>query len=469
MRLRPQHVRTRLTLWYVALLAAVLFLSWGVVGLLLFVQLRGQVDHYAIQDVETVEGLLFLDQNGQVALHEDYHNHPESKQVLEWLLEVRSPDGAVLYRNERLGDRALGGDPFPGEGVGGYSVRSARLRDGTRVRLVSRRHSIDGHPLIIRLAYSEEGIWARIQELGEAAAVGFPFVLAIAGLVGYWFARRALAPVEQMARQAEQIGPTQLEQRLPVGAADDELAHLARVFNELLSRLEQSFEQLRRFTSDASHELRTPLTLIRSVGEVGLQRGASAEEYREIIGSMLEEVNRLTTLVENLLLIARADAGQIALRRSVFGAMELAREAAGLLEVLIEDKRQQIRFEGDETVSLEGDRLFLRQAMLNILHNAVKYSPPGGTIVMRVEREGSSGKVRFEIADSGPGIGPEHASKIFDRFYRIANGDGGSHGTGLGLSIARWAVQSSGGEIQVSSAGTGSVFRILLPAATHPL
>jgi heavy metal sensor kinase len=463
--LRPKHVRTRLTLWYVALLGAVLLVSWGLVGGLLFVQLRGQVDHYAIQDIETVEGLLFLNQNGQVALHEDYHNHPESKQVVEWLLEVRSPEGTVLYRNERLGNRGLGGAPFPGEGVGGYSVRSARLSDGERVRLVSRRHSLDGHPLIIRLAYSQEGIWTRIRELGTAAAVGLPFALAIAGLIGYWLARRALAPVELMAQQAEQIGPTQLEQRLPVGSADDELAHLARVFNDLLSRLEQSFEQLRRFTSDASHELRTPLTLIRSVGEVGLQRSASVEEYREIIGSMLEEVNRLTTLVENLLLIARADAGQIALRRSVFGAMHLAREAAGLLEVLIEDKRQQIRFEGDETVSLEGDRLFLRQAMLNILHNAVKYSPPGGIIVMRVERENSSGKVRIEIADSGPGIGPEHASRIFDRFYRAGNGDGGSNGSGLGLSIARWAVQANGGEIQVNSAGAGCVFRILLPAA----
>lgn len=462
-----RHVRTRLTLWYVALLGAVLLVSWGVVGALLFVQLRGQIDHDAVEDIETVEGLLFYDNAGHLSLHEDYHNHPESKKVLDWLLEVRSPDGAVLYRNERLGKRSLGGDPFRGEGVGGYSVRSARLSDGTEVRLASRQHSLDGHTLILRLAYSEAGIWTRMKELAGAAAIGLPFALAIAGFVGYWLARRALAPVEQMAQQAERITAGQLQKRLPVGTADDELAHLARVFNDLLHRLEQSFEQLRRFTSDASHELRTPLALIRSVGEVGLQKTASAEEYRETIGSMLEEVNRLTALVENLLLIARADAGQLALQHSVFGAMAVAREAAGLIDVLIEDKKQRLIFEGDETATVEGDRVFLRQAILNIIHNAVKFSPAGGAITVRVERKYAPERVSLEIADTGPGIAPEDAARVFDRFYRSSySAQNSANGVGLGLSIARWAVEANGGEIQVRSLGAGCVFRILLPKAT---
>jgi heavy metal sensor kinase len=466
---RPKHVRTRLTLWYVTLLATVLLLSWGLVGLFLFFQLRSQVDHYAVQDIETVEGLLFYDASGQVKLREDYHNHAESKQVLEWLLEVRSPDGDILYRNERLGNRPLGGIPFSGEGVGGYSVRSARLTDGTRVRMVSRRHLLDGHPLVIRLAYSEEPIFARVEELAAASSFALPIVLAIAGLVGYWLARRALEPVERMAQQAGKIMPGRLHERLPVGKVDDELGHLARVFNDLLFRLEQSFEQLRRFTSDASHELRTPLTSIRSVGEVGLQKGGTVEEYRDTIGSMLEEVNRLTSLVENLLTIARADAGQIPLRPSEFRAMDLAREACGLLEILIEDKRQQVRFEGDDRISLEADRLLLRQALVNIIHNAVKYSPAGGTIFVRVVREMDDG-VRFEIADGGPGIPPEHAAKIFDRFYRVDKSrSSNASGAGLGLSIAQWSVQVNDGEIQLKSApGGGCTFQIRLPAAKHP-
>lgn len=462
-----RHVRTKLTLWYVALLAAVLLLSWVIVGAFLFVQLRGQIDHDAIESIETVEGLLFYTNAGRLSLHEDYHNHPESKQVLDWLLEVRSPQGAVLYRNERLGERSLGGAPFLGEGVGGYSVRSARLNDGTKVRLVSRQHSLDGHTLVLRLAYLETGLWTRMEELAGAAAVGLPFTLAIAGLVGYWLARRALAPVEQMTQQAERITPGDLQQRLPVGPADDELAHLARVFNDLLNRLEQSFEQLRRFTSDASHELRTPLTLIRSVGEVGLQKGSTIEDFRETIGSMLEEVNRLTGLVENLMLVARADAGQIRLRRSAFGAMALAREAAAVIEVLVEEKRQQLIFEGDESATVEGDRVFLRQAILNIIHNAVKHSPAGGAVIIRVKHQGAPARVGVEIQDSGPGIAPEDAPRIFDRFYRAKGHQDGSNGVGLGLSIARWAVEANGGEIHVSSSSAGSVFRILLPEFKH--
>jgi len=462
---RPKHVRTRLTLWYVALVATVLVLSWSLVGLFLFLQLRGQVDHYAVQDIETVEGLLSFNAAGHLELKEDYHNHAESKQVLEWLLEVRSPAGDVLYRNERLGDRSLGGAPFSGEGVGGYSVRSAHLADGTRLRMASRSHSLDGHVLIIRLAYSEEAVWSRVKELAVASALALPIVLAIAAFVGYWLARRALEPVERMTRQAAQITPGQLHERLPAGAVDDELGHLARVFNDLLSRLEQSFEQLRRFTSDASHELRTPLTLLRSVGEVGLQKSGTIEEYRDIIGSMLEEVNHLTSLVENLLTIARADAGQIPLRRSQFGAMELAREAGGLLDVLIEDKGQTMQFEGDEGVSLAGDRLLLRQVLVNIIHNAVKYMPAGGTISVRVVRE-TADRVRLDISDTGPGIPPEHAARIFDRFYRVDQTRAGNgSGAGLGLSIAQWAVRMHGGEIQLKSSAAGCLFQIRLPAA----
>lgn len=462
--LRPKHVRTRLTLWYVALIATVLVLSWSVVGLFLFLQLRNQVDHYAIQDIETVEGLLFFDPAGRLELREDYHNHVESKQVLEWLLEVRSPEGDILYRNDRLGTQSLGGAPFSGEGVGGYSVRATRLADGTRVRLASRRHSLDGRSFVIRLGYSEEAVWARVEELAEASAFALPFVLAIAGFVGYWLARRALAPVEVMTQQAERIMPGHLHERLPTGAVNDELGHLARVFNDLLSRLEQSFEQLRRFTSDASHELRTPLALMRSVGEVGLQKSGTIEEYRDIIGSMLEEVNRLTALVENLLTIARADAGQISLRRSVFVAMDLAREACELLDVLIEDKRQQVRFEGDGEASLEGDRLLLRQALLNIIHNAVKYTPTGGTILVRVGRS-KGDQVRLEVVDTGPGIPPEHAARIFDRFYRVDHArTGNGSGVGLGLSIAQWAVQMHDGEIRLVSSDAGCMFQILLPA-----
>src|SRR5580693_3217432 len=370
----PKHIRTRLTVWYILVLAALLvFYSVGT-SVLLVGRLKQQLSVRAIEDLETIEGLLYFGADGNLRLRDDYHNHPESKLVQERLLEILSPDGAVLFRNDRLGNRALGGRLFDGEGVGGYSERDAQLSDGTRVRLVSRRHTLYGHAVLIRLAYSEEPIWQYLEGMILVFSLALPVALALAGFAGYKLARRALAPVEDMARQAERITSERLHERLPTQNDDDELGHLARVFNTTLARLEQSFEQLRRFTSDASHELRTPLAAIRSVGEVGLQKDGSREEYRDIIGSMLEEGNRLTRLVDSLLTISRADAGAIPFNPSVFSVLELAREAAALLEVLMEEKSLTLTLTGDESVAVNGDRLFLRQSLVNIIHNAVKYS-----------------------------------------------------------------------------------------------
>lgn len=466
MWLRPRHLRTRLTLWYVSVLAALLILAWAGTCALLFWQLRSQLDHFAVQEIETVEGLFFFTPDGQLRLREDYHNHPESKDVIERFLEVRSPDGLVLFRNNRLGNRALGGMSFEGEGIRGYSERSARLSDGTRVRVVSRVHTLDGHPLLIRLAHTEEPLYSRLKDLLLASLVVLPLVLIVAWAAGYGLARRALSPIEQMAQRAHEITPDKLHARLPHDTRDDELGQLARVFNDTLARLEQAFEQLRRFTSDASHELRTPLAMIRSVGEVGLQKDGSRAEYRDIIGSMLEEVNRLTSLIDNLLTISRADSGHIQLHRTAVSMMALAREAAGLFEILVEEKSQHLTLEGDENAQVEGDCIFLRQALVNIIHNAVKYSPVGETISVRV-RNGDARQVVVEIEDKGPGIPLEDQGRVFDRFYRVDKARWReSGGAGLGLSIAKWAVEAHGGSIELNSEpNLGSTFRIVLPSA----
>jgi heavy metal sensor kinase len=462
-RLRPTHLRARLTLWFVSTLAGLLILAWGATFAILFWQLRSQLDHFAIQEIETVEGLMFFTPQGELQMHEDYHNHPESKDVIDRFLEILSPDGAVLYRNERLGNRVLGGAPFAGEGVGGYSVRSERLADGTRVRLVSRTHSLDGRRILIRLGHTEEPLWSRLDEMMIASVFALPLVLALAGFAGYGLVRRALGPIEQMARRAQEITPQRLHERLPNDNTGDELGQLARVFNETLARLEQAFEQLRRFTADASHELRTPLAAIRSVGEVGLQKDGSRAEYRDIIGSMLEEVNRLTSLVDNLLTISRADAGSLQLELVDVPVMQLVREAAALFEVLVEEKALNLIVAGDESATVQGDRLFLRQALVNLLHNAVKYSPLGGTISVRVKS--SLNEVAVDIEDNGPGIPLEDRQKIFDRFYRVDRARWReSGGAGLGLSITKWVVEAHGGKIGLESEWTeGCLFRVNLP------
>jgi heavy metal sensor kinase len=469
----PKQVRARLTLWHVGMLAGVLAVYLGGVSLLLFWQAGNILKRIAAEDLETLKGLLFVADDGQVGVREDYHHHTDWKQVQERLLEILGPDGSILYRNERLGDRRLGGPPFAGEGENGYSGRTASMSDGTPVILISRKYDLQGRTILIRVGYSQDLIWNQLKQTLLVLLFASPLVLAGSAWAGYTIIGRTLDPVSKMARRAEQINSERLNERLPVENPQDELGHLARVFNAMLSRIEQSFEQLQRFTSDASHELRTPLAAIRSTGEVRLQEGATPEEYRDTIGSMLEEVNRLTNIVESLLTLSRADAGQIRIQVSVFPLVPLVREAAALLEVLIEDKHLEFALAGDESLGVLGDRLHVRQAIVNILHNAVKFTPSDGSISARVECCGDS-RVELSVTDTGPGISAEHLLKVFERFYRIDESRTGRHmdnemGAGLGLSIAQWAVQANNGEIGVRSAqGAGATFWIRLPAVGCP-
>lgn len=465
MNISRRHIRTRVAFWFTLVLAIVLLLYTAASCALLLRDLRLQLVRHAIQDVETVEGLLYFSADGRLLLREDYHNHPESKRVLERLLEVRSPEGQLLFRNDLLKGRSLGEEILPHEGEGGYSERGFALADNSRVQLVSRRHTVDGRPTIIRVAYSEAPLWAQFRSDLAALMLPIPLVLLAAGAGGYFLAARALRPIQQLARKAEEIRSDRLHERLPVRDSDGELADLARVFNAMLLRLEQSFEQLRRFTSDASHELRTPLAAMRSVGEVGLGKQLSAEAYRDVIGSMLEEANRLTQLVDSLLTIARADAGQIQLSRTEFSASDLARECGLLLEVLLEEKKQQLMLETSGNPTVSGDRILLRQALLNIVHNATKYTPPGGSIFIRV-CEHTPDEVVIEVEDTGPGVPKQELTNLFDRFYRVEHGRSrDSGGVGLGLAIARWTVETHGGTITAENAEkSGCLFRIVLPA-----
>jgi heavy metal sensor kinase len=470
---RPRNVRTRLTLWYVTIFGGGVLLYICGAAILQLWQLTNQLYHGEIQDVETAEGLLYFKPDDTVGMHEEYHNHPESLLLLDRMMEVLSLDGSVLYRNDRLGNRDLGGKPFPGEGVTGYNERTLRLTDGTRVLRISHVHSIDGRPLLIRLAYSTAQLQSRMTEFIAVLVLALPVALAIAGIAGYYVTSRALAPLAELTRRTDKITATRLQDRLPVENPDDELGHIARVLNGLLARLENSFEQLRRFTSDASHELRTPLAALRSVGEVGLQGEYSTSEYREIIGSMLEEVTRLTRMVESLLTMSRAEAGEIKLQTSVFSVLDLVREGIALVGVLAEEKNQRIQIQGTEDFMVKADRLFLRQAIVNVLHNAVKYSPPDSTIEIRLLKPLEPGEERWallEVSDEGPGIREQDRAKIFDRFYRVDEGRSRDEGgAGLGLAIAKWAVQANGGDIEVKPGIVrGSTFSIKMPFVGHP-
>jgi heavy metal sensor kinase len=460
-----RRIGVRVAIWHAGMLVGFMVLFLAGTAAVLFWQMRAQLQHYAIQDVETVEGLMSFSKERGLLVREDYHNHPESSRVLERFLEIRGLDGAVLFKNARLGAMTLGGNPNATEGVGGYSVRSGRLPNGAPITMVSRRHTVDGQPTLIRLAYSEEGIRHGAAELLAASAVLLPVMVAAAILLSLRMSRAVLQPIADITRQAQEITSSNLKQRLPVHGSGDEIDQLAAVFNATLSRLDASFAELQRFSGDASHELRTPLAVVRTMGEVGLQRDASATEYRELISRMLEELSRLSQLLEQLLLVSQADAGMVELHCSPVPIGRLVRSIVALLEPLAEEKAQQIYLRIENEVDLQLDEMFIRQAIINVLHNAIKFAPPQSEITVDV-RDGGGRDLAISVRDNGPGIAAEDVGRVFDRFYRCDNGRSRGGGFGLGLAISQWAVRAHGGDILVeSTVGRGSTFRIVLPAA----
>jgi heavy metal sensor kinase len=465
---RPHSVRVRLTLWYAGALTVVLIFYAGGVFVFLRHSLFTELDGRLHEDFEVAEQMLERTVDGGIRWRASDHHEEEDIGEDSWL-EVWSPEGKLLYRRESVerGSREFLFSVAP-SGQRGY--QSIALPNDLHVRALSGSYAIDGLPVVLRVARSEARLRHELGEMLLILGLGLPVAVGIAGFGGYGLARRALTPMGQMADQARTITAERLGERLPVVNPDDELGHLAAIFNETFTRLEQSFEQLRRFTADASHELRTPLTAIRSVGEVGLREHRDENAYREIIGSMLEEADRLGRLVDSLLTLSRADAGHVKLTPERVDLAELAREVANHLGVLAEEKRQSISMEAAGPVYAMVDRLVLRQAVINLVDNAIKYSPEGGRVRIFV-RDQPHGPI-LEVIDTGPGIRVEHQKRIFDRFYRVDKARSRElGGTGLGLSIARWAAEAHGGRIELESEeGKGSTFRIVLPRTrTHEM
>ena len=451
---RSHSVRVQLTLWYVAAMTLVLAVYAAAIlayvsrsaSQLLTQQLRSDFQWATVMVEQTPEGGITW--NGEEAIEE----HP-------WL-QVWGADGKLLFRNGvALGQPDVGLDlpSLPDD-----AVVSVPTSDGVPLRVLSRRGEIAGSPVVIQVGRSEQTMREQIQTVALILLLGLPVAVVTAGLGGYMLARRALAPIERMTERAETITAERLSDRLPVSNPDNEMGRLATVFNATLARLEESFEQMRRFTADVSHELRTPLTAIRSVGEVGLRGRRDEAGYRTIIGSMLEEVDRLAGLVDRLLTLSRAETGVTTRSIEPVALKELAESVVADLAVLAEEKSQQVVIEAHGSPRGLGDRLMVRQALINLVDNAIKFAPAGTAIVIRVVE--SVGDATVDVIDHGPGIPTAAREHIFDRFFRASSAPSDVAGTGLGLSIAKSAVETSGGALTLEQSDEhGSTFRIRLP------
>jgi heavy metal sensor kinase len=320
-------------------------------------------------------------------------------------------------------------------------------------------------PIVVRKETDE-----LIYDLTSAYAAALAVAVLVAALGVWWFTRKALQPLQEVASAAEQIDAKALSRRLPEPRTKDEVGRLVQILNRSFDRLERSFEQATRFSSDASHELKTPLTIMRGEIESALKEEVDNPRIQSLLDSLLAETQCLCDIVEKLLLLSRADAGTLNLTKEILDFSAICHELVEDAEILARPKRITIEFEISPDVEVMGDESYLRRVLLNLLDNAIKYNFRGGSLSISLTRSGGLAVLR--IANLGPGIPKEHEARVFERFYRAdPSRSSDTSGSGLGLSICREIVAAHGGQMWLDQPGSGwtAFFVTLQLMEGHPL
>lgn len=477
-----RSLRAQLSLWHAGLLAVTLVSLAGLTYIMLRQMLHSRADaaleDYAETTAKTIAATLYQSTVGRRQLPKFLSNDLQSWGRYIQVIDARG--------NVREVSDALRSHPLPVSttalvrGMKGLSTFETVTNLGEHpVRIVTVPVQMGSKvPYLVQAGASLEGVDATLQRASAILLVLTPSVLLVGMLGGWLLVGRSLKPVDEMTRAALEIESSSLDRRIVPPRTDDEIGRLAAAFNEMIARLDRSFRQIQQFTADASHELKTPLTTMRGEAEVALMSDLTPEEYRKVLRSIIEEVERMSAIVENLLLLARADANAVQLKREPVAFHEVVMTVYEQMEAIARRKGVLLEIEEMDETIVEGDPLWLQQIVTNLLNNAIKYTPEGGRVSVKIKGSGlrvegldhpsplhSQPFVSLIVADTGVGIPPEHLPHIFDRFYRVDAGrsrDAG--GSGLGLNIVKWAVEAHGGTIEVESAvGKGTTFTVRLP------
>ena len=461
-------VRTRLTLWYTGVLALVLILfSAGIYYLL-----AGKLNRRLDAEVQTTnEGI------ARLLAYELAEGETEAQSVQSALTEHYFPNQAAAIFNDQ--GRLLAEKPLPNnhraELPASFSPSTATIQiltiqqdangedDGVRLGIQRLTIPQESKSYVIVVSQPLDLLSEELEILGNILLAAIPIALALASLGGWFLAKKSLTPVVIMSESVRRIGAENLDLRLPIANPRDELGRLAATFNELLERLQSSFAQQRQFMADASHELRTPLSVMRTAAEVTLEQSQRDEsEYREALTMIDRQTDRLTRIVEDMFTLARADAGKRELSKHDFYLDELLAETASAAAVLAKRKGVIVECTSGKETLYRGDEDLLRQMILNLLDNAIKFTSAGGRVHLQLSQNNS--KHLITISDTGPGIPAEAQPYIFERFYRADHARSRSDqvngsGAGLGLSIARWIAEAHDGSLTLQQSDhTGSVF-----------
>ncbi len=465
-------LRVKLTLYYLAILSAILLFFAIVISAYLSRSLLGTIDESLLYHVRRIERNFTLGAAGNESAPGD-ENNGQTLELRTHFLQIiddrwRVIDEDYSSPNYRL---EIDRDELSRLQVGAPEYRTIKLPNGEQLRVVTLRakESEGGRTYFIRLGHSLKVFQTARRRTIILLSIAIPLALLLGTRGGLVLANQALRPVDRMTRAAEHIAAGDLTERVPEPAQMDEMGRLAATFNDMIARLQAAFERQKQFTSDASHELRTPLAVMRGDIEITLRRERSNEEYKRTLTSNLEEIMRLSRLVEDLLTLARGDTGRVELRCEPVDLNDLCRRMAEYIAPLADQRQQTLIYEpppGAETapVIVSADVLRIKQLLLNLLDNAIKYTEPRGKITLGLKTEEKVATII--VADTGRGIPPEDLPYIFERFFRRSakTADRSAAGFGLGLSIVKWIVDSHGGRIDAKSqVGKGTEFTVRLP------
>ena len=459
---RAIPIRVRLTLWYVALLAVILAAFGAGVYLTLSRSLNSSLDDSIRVQAEALMDAVRYD-GVRPTLSAGPSTNPGGEERF-----TRVFDATMEPTFDNTGP--LGAVPVDRESLAGSLVGETTMRnvvtglDEERMRAVTAPIVVDGDVVgVLEVGQSTDHVTDPLGTLLTIMGVAYPVTLALAVVGGMFLARRALAPVDRVTGLARRISADDLSQRLELDLPEDEVGRLARTFDEMIARLDEAFRRQRQFTADASHELRTPLTVMKGQLDVALQKERGPEEYRKVLQAVNDEVDRLVNLAGSLLTLTRADARQVPMALEDVRVADVVTGAVEHLTPAAAGKQIELSAESGNGVVVKVDEDMLIQLLLNLLDNAIKYTPEGGTVTVRWDT--SAEDVEIRVRDTGAGISQEHLPFIFDRFYRADEArsriDGG---VGLGLAISRWIAEAHGGSLGVESTpGSGSTFTVRLP------
>jgi heavy metal sensor kinase len=468
--MNTRSIRFRLTAWYAALLTVLFVLFGGFVYLTLSRFLESGIREALSKEAATIGDALLkkISQTGDAYVKDEIEEH-FAPRITSHFLRVTRADGSVLYQSGTPQSGAFNPSQIPAARLSEPdSWREERQPDGKKVLVYSMTYSDPaGTRYGIQAGAPPDQVAAVLRNLLLSLALAFPVVVGASIGGGYLLMRKALRPLDEIAYTAEKITSRNLNERMPEVQTGDEVEKLATSLNRMMARLDESFQQVHRFSADASHEIRTPLAILRGELEAALNARNVTPELRDTLGSALEETERLSRIVEQLLEMTRLEAGEALVELRVFDVSEMTRSTVEQMQLLALEKRVELEFDGSQTLHVKADPIRLKQIVVNLVDNAIKYTPSGGSIHVASLRAGASAVL--EVRDSGTGIPHEALPFVFERFYRVDKARSRQlGGTGLGLAIVKSICVAFGGTVTAQSGGSGTTFRVELPLEPTP-